>query len=139
MRFHIEVAQARTVMVRVEARDRDSAVRKALANVTKVKGQFKCTVMHLSQQGEPWAYCEGWYDLRGIGDVIVVRRAEGCLFTRRDEALLRGRLERLSLKVRDQWSGADFHSVSFHCEGRRGGRPMSKADLKVLLAPRRKV
>lgn len=91
----------------------------------------------VKQVGEPWASSSGWYDLHSTSDVIVVRRAYGNRFSRRDITLLRRRLKRIGLKVVDSWNGLDCDTVSFRCKGRKGRRAMSKKHLRELLAPRK--
>jgi len=88
------------------------------------------------QLGEPWAYSDGWYDLHGPDDIIVVERSTGNLFTGQDIDLLGKRLTDLRLKVIDRWNGAGCSTASFHCSGRKGTAKMSGKDLAFLLAPR---
>src|ERR1700681_4549724 len=57
------------------------------------------------QTSEPWAYSNGWYDLHGPGNVIVVERAPGNLFTADDIHLLGLRIKAMDLVVVGCWNG----------------------------------
>lgn len=93
----------------------------------------------ITQLNGPWVY-GGWYDLHGPDEIVVFTPAPGNFWRKGDVPLLRRRLERIGLKIVDSWNGnLNGTSVSFRCKGRKGTKPMTKAQMAVIQArPRRK-
>lgn len=94
-----------------------------------------------AQNGEPWVYFynseDGWYDLHGPGDIIVMERALGHTFTQYDVDVLRERIESIGLTVASGWNGEGCDTVSFRCQGRPNGKdPLTAEQKAILTAPR---
>ena len=139
IRYLIKVVHRKVTTVEVEAEDPIAAAQKARlfkATDGHVLDSYEVDAEIIRVIGEPWASTWGWYDLHGPGDVIVITRAYGNLFTGRDIALLKRRIGRLGLRVCEYWNGEGRSTVSFRATGRKGKKPMSAAQIRSLVAPR---
>lgn len=117
-KWEVDIVVRFVERVVVDADDWSGAVDAAEAtNVWIENSERVSDVSPVRQVGEPWATAQ-WYDLHGQGDVIVAKRAFGNVFTERDIALLKTRLEEIGLSVLDHWNGAGCGTVSFRCAGR---------------------
>lgn len=140
MKYRVQVSIRRYVTVEVEVPDYEHMYAAAIAAAkadTTVPLEYATVAGSTVQLSEPWVNTCGWYDLHGPENIIVIERAIGNAFTVEDILLLRRRLKQIDLKVEEHWNGAGCGTVSFRCSGRVGARKMSKADIDVLIAPRK--
>jgi hypothetical protein len=128
----VEIRKTYTWRVKVQAKDYGDSKYKAEKIANPPCAAEIDTVCHpIMQLGEPWV-SGGWYDLHGPGDVVVMNRAYGNLFTLNEINLIIWRLEKLGLQVVDSWNITNSSQASFRCKGRKGTKQFTKKQLRFL-------
>lgn len=136
--YRINIKRCEYFQVTVKSENSSEARTAAIAALDNAGAPLSVNheVMAYIQLGEPWAYSEGWYDLHGPADVVVVERAPGNAFTEADVKLLSERLKAIGFPVVESWNGAGCGTVSFRCKDRKKPVQFSANQITKLLAPR---